>query len=91
MVDDNTMVCTLTVGQLREALGLAEPDPEPAKKEKLTVPEAVEYLNEIGIPITKSTLYRYTMDSTIPFKRFGERKIIFNTTELDSWAQDQLK
>ena len=40
MVDDNTMVCTLTVGQLKEALGLAEPDPGPNKKEKLTVPEA---------------------------------------------------
>ena len=91
MIDDNTMVCTLTVGQLKEVLGLRESDPTPAKKEKLTVPEAVVYLNEIGIPITKSTLYRYTMDSTIPFKRFGERKIIFRTTELDSWAQDQLK
>lgn len=85
------MVCTLTVGQLKEVLGLRESDPAPQKKEKLTVPEAVVYLNEIGIPMTKSTLYRYTMDSTIPFRRFGERKIIFNTTELDSWAQDQLK
>lgn len=91
MVDDNTMVCTLTVGQLKEVLGLRESDPAPPKKEKLTVPEAVEYLNEIGIPVTKSTLYRYTMDSTIPFRRFGERKIIFNTTELDSWAQEKLK
>lgn len=91
MVDNNTMVCTLTVGQLKEALGLTEPDPGPNKKEKLTVPEAVEYLNEIGVPITKSTLYRYTMDSTIPFRRWGERKIIFNTTELDNWAREKLK
>lgn len=91
-VDDSTMICTLTVGQLREVLGLnQEPEPEPAKKTNLTVPEAVEYLNEIGVPITKSTLYSYTSTASIPFKRFGERKLIFNTSELDEWAQVRTK
>lgn len=61
------------------------------KKKNLDVNEAVEYLNEIGIPITKSTLYRHTMDATIPFKRFGERKLIFNPDELEEWANSQLK
>lgn len=61
------------------------------QKRNLNVNEAVEYLNEIGVPITKSTLYRYTMNSTIPFRRWGERKIIFNTTELDNWAREKLK
>lgn len=61
------------------------------KKKNLNVNEAVEFLNEIGIPITKSTLYRHTMDATIPFKRFGERKLIFNTDELEEWANAKLK
>jgi predicted DNA-binding transcriptional regulator AlpA len=61
------------------------------KKKNLNVNEAVEYLNEIGIPITKSTLYRHTMDATIPFKRFGERKLIFNADELEEWANSKLK
>lgn len=91
-VDDSTMICTLTVGQLKDVLGLnQEPEPEPTKKTNLTVPEAVEYLNEIGVPITKSTLYAYTSTATIPFKRFGERKLIFSTTELDQWAQERTK
>lgn len=67
---------------------LAEND---VKKRNLNVNEAVEYLNEIGIPITKSTLYRHTMDATIPFKRFGERKLIFNADELEEWANSKLK
>lgn len=67
---------------------LAEND---VKKRNLNVNEAVEYLNEIGIPITKSTLYRHTMEATIPFKRFGERKLIFNVDELEEWANSQLK
>lgn len=91
-VDDSTMICTLTVGQLREVLGLNRvSEPEPAKKTNLSVPEAVEYLNEIGVPITKSTLYAYTSTATIPFKRFGERKLIFSTTELEKWANEKLK
>lgn len=61
------------------------------QKRNLNVTEAVEFLNEMGIPITKSTLYRHTMDATIPFKRFGERKLVFNVDELEEWANSQLK
>ena len=77
---------------IRDAMISVLSEKEPIKKKKnLTLPEAVEYLNDIGIPITKSTLYRHTMDSTIPFRRWCERKIIFNTSELDNWAQEKLK
>lgn len=78
---------------IREAIisVMAEKELRNGKKKNLTFPEAVEYLNEIGIPITKSTLYRHTMNATIPFKRFGERKLIFSMDELDSWAQNKLK
>jgi hypothetical protein len=31
------------------------------------------------------------MDATIPFKRFGERKLIFNADELEEWANSKLK
>ena len=91
-ITKETPIAMLTVGQLQEVLGLNHVvDPEPEKRKNLTISEAVEYLNEIGIPITKSTLYRHTMNATIPFKRFGERKLIFSTAELDSWAKNKLK
>ena len=30
------------------------------------------------------------MEKTIPFHRFGKRKIIFDIDELDQWISDQL-
>lgn len=64
------------------------------KKEQpttLSVDEAVKYLNDNGIKITKSTIYKHTMDGTIPFRRFGERKLIFDREELEQWAQGRIK
>lgn len=61
------------------------------QKRNLNVTEAVEFLNEMGIPITKSTLYRHTMNGTIPFYRFGERKLMFKADELEEWANSKLK
>lgn len=62
------------------------------QKEKvfLTINEAEQYLNEIGYPIRKSSLYKHTMAGTIPFKRFGGRKIVFQPDALDEWAEAQL-
>ncbi len=63
---------------------------EPAHKLKMNIDEAIAYLNEQGYPIAKSTMYKYTMAGTIPFRRFGERKIVFDREELDQWASERL-
>lgn len=57
--------------------GLATPD---AAKNMLSVTEAAMYLG-----ISKSTIYKMTMNRQIPhYKPFGG-KIFFDKSELDSW------
>ena len=68
----------------------AEAAAESARKLKMNIDEALIYLNEQGYPISKSTMYKHTMAGTIPFSRFGERKIIFDLNELDQWISKRL-
>lgn len=68
----------------------AEAKAEPARKLKMTLDEALIYLNEQGFPMSKSTMYKHTMSGTIPFSRFGERKILFDVDELDQWISKRL-
>ena len=67
-----------------------EVNPDPPLKSKLNIDEALSYMNEKGYSISKSTIYKRTMEKTIPFHRFGKRKIIFDIDELDQWISDQL-
>lgn len=70
---------------VEKALKLRAPE-----KKRLNLDEAVAYLNESGVPISKSTVYKNTMDQTIPFSRFGARRIVFNVEDLDRWVEDRL-
>lgn len=70
---------------VEKALKLRAPE-----KKRLNLDEAVAYLNESGVPISKSTVYKNTMDKTIPFSRFGDRRIVFNVEDLDRWVEDRL-
>ncbi|BBD45038.1 Hypothetical protein PEIBARAKI_5031 [Petrimonas sp. IBARAKI] len=70
---------------VEKALKLRAPE-----KKMLNMDEAVAYLNESGVPISKSTVYKNTMDKTIPFSRFGDRRIVFNVEDLDRWVEDRL-
>jgi len=70
---------------VREALEMREP-----VKERMSIDDAVAYLNENGLTISKSTLYKNTMKKTIPFSRFGDRRIVFSAKELDAWVDAQL-
>lgn len=67
-----------------------EVKPDPPLKSKLNIDEALSYMNEKGYSISKSTIYKRTMEKTIPFHRFGKRKIIFDIDELDQWISKQL-
>lgn len=59
-------------------------------KSVFSVVEAVEYLNSKGYKITKSGIYRHTMNGTIQFDRFGKRKIVFNLEHLDEFIKNNL-
>ena len=52
-------------------------------KKTLTLIEAAEYLN-----VSKSTLYKYTSEATIPYYKIGSR-ILFKTEELDVWLKER--
>ena len=67
---------------------LAEIKPE--KPKNVGVGDALDYLKDLGYTMSRSTLYKHTMAGTIPFYRFGERKIIFNVDELDEWVAGRI-
>ena len=56
----------------------------------LGLDDAVDYLAKKGVKLSKSSLYKKTSLGTIPFKRFGKRKVKFIRTELDEWIDGQL-
>ncbi len=62
-----------------------------SRKENLDIDEAMEYLSSLGVQVPKSTLYKHTMNGTIPFRRFGERKLMFKADELEVWVNSKLK
>lgn len=64
--------------------------PKEPGKPYLTINEGLLYLNDRGIKMAKSTLYKYTGENNIPFKRFGDRKIVFVREELDEWIDEKL-
>ena len=71
------------------ALARNKPVQENAKK-VLALDEAVDYLNENGLSIAKSTIYKLTSTNQIPFRRFGGRKIVFRVDDLNTWIGEQL-
>ena|SRR5690554_2323013 len=75
---------------LKEAAEKAAEASKTQRKEIMNTDEAVEYLNELGYPIPKSTLYQHTMKGTIPVRRFGKRKLMFVASELEEWASNQI-
>jgi excisionase family DNA binding protein len=54
----------------------------------MNIDDAVKYLNENGFSISKSSIYKHTMNGTIPFRRFGKRKLVFSANELDKWVKN---
>jgi len=69
--------------------GLAKP--EPTKKEYYTIDEAVKYLNDKGLSISKSSLYQHTAKGTIEYGRAGERKLVFTEQQLDDFLEKMIR
>lgn len=67
-------------------------DDEPKENEKdyLSFNEGLEFINEKGLSISESTLYKLTSEKKIPFQRWGGRKIVFVRNELNEWVSERL-
>ncbi len=75
---------------IKEAMsGLAKPEPQ--KKEYFTIDEAVKYLNDKGLSISKSSLYQYTARGGIKYGRAGERKLIFTENQLNDFLEKMIR
>jgi hypothetical protein len=51
--------------------------------------EAISFVRERGIPMSKSRLYKLTAQKHIPFRKAGER-LVFSVLELEAWCEGQL-
>jgi hypothetical protein len=71
------------------AIGDLKPK-EPEVKKKMSFPEAVSFLKEIGYGIGKSQLYKKAMYNIVPCERFGHR-LVFDSDELQAWAEGRAK
>lgn len=60
-----------------------------SQRDNISLDEAVDFLQEIGCPVSKKTLYKLTSTSRIPYKKFCG-KLIFSRKELQLWAQQQI-
>lgn len=49
------------------------------------VKKLVDYLNEIGAPMSESTIYSLLRQNKIPHQRPSPRILIFNLDRIDEW------
>lgn len=57
-------------------------------KENLTIDQAIELLEENGLPITKAQIYKLSFLGEIPASRIGKR-LIFSREDLLSWIESR--
>ncbi len=60
------------------------------KSTRLTRTEAAQYLTTIGLPIAATTLAKKAVDGSGPPFRIGNGRALYETTDLNEWAQTQL-
>lgn len=70
---------------------IRDDEPKEDEKDYLSFNEGLEFINEKGLSISESTLYKLTSEKKIPFQRWGGRKIVFVRNELDKWASERLQ
>jgi excisionase family DNA binding protein len=56
---------------------------QPAKADRCTLSEAMEITG-----LTKSSIYSKTMKGTIPFEKFGKKRLVFSRRELEAWIEE---
>ena len=96
---ENTIIVT-TPGELqgfisnavREALQSIKrgKNGDAVASDNLTINEAVEYLRELGQPLSRPTLYSLVSRELVPYRKIGTR-VAFSRTELAQWVADRTK
>lgn len=52
------------------------------------VKNLVNYLTEIGAPMSESTIYNLMRENKIPHQRPSPRVLIFNLDRIDEWLRE---
>lgn len=60
------------------------------KSARLTRTAAAQYLTAIGLPIAATTLAKKAVDGSGPQFRIGNGRALYETADLNEWAQTQL-
>lgn len=63
---------------------------ERTPSDNLSHVEAVEYLNELGAPATRSSLYNLVFRGQIPHRKIG-RRTVFSRRELQAWVESRTR
>lgn len=79
----------LVIDQINNIKKLLEKDAKTqAVPQTLSLEKAVEFLSDAGYGLSKSSIYKLTSTSKIPFARFGG-KLIFDRDELLQWCRNK--
>jgi excisionase family DNA binding protein len=89
-VDDNTPLAVITVGQFLELIGQKTQSKEPEQREEPKDDRTgIDEISEMT-GLSKSAIYKLTMDNKIPNRTFG-RRLIFSRAEVKVWMEQQTK
>lgn len=97
---DNTIILT-TPDQLQHYIGQAveaiipkladfRRRNEAKQTDNLTLTEAIDYLAELGAPVTRSSIYNLTFRGQIPHRKIG-RRTVFSRRELAEWVESRTR
>jgi excisionase family DNA binding protein len=87
-IDETTPLALITVGQFLELIeqktNHKEPEPkEEPKEDRVGINEISEMTG-----LSKSAIYKMTMDNTIPHRKFSKR-LVFSRSEIETWMESQ--
>jgi len=79
----------LLLEQIEAIKGLLEKNQPPtASPQTLNLENAIAFMANEGYPLSKSSFYKLTSTSGIPFRRFGG-KLMFDRDELLQWCKSK--
>jgi excisionase family DNA binding protein len=76
------------VEEIKKLLTSNKPRSKPDTK-RLSINDAQMFIQEQGLPISKSKLYKLTSEGKIPYDKFGIR-VLFREENLLEWIESQI-
>lgn len=71
-----------------EVRKLRQPEPPAKQPENLTIDQAIELLQDNGLPITRAQIYKLSHLGKIPASRIGKR-LVFSRKSLLNWIESR--